>query len=672
LWNKAGVDEQSMDTAATSWNPYFDVAAFLPTDGVGGAPTVALAQNLTNPLDGSADLLLTKDAVNRQGQGFSLDFNLSPANVYDPITIKFKYKTSANFVSGDIGVYIYDVTNSILIQPVSSTVNLSASQVSTFSTLWLPNSTSQSYRLIFHIASTNALAWTANFVNFEISPQVQFQSAAIGPTISVPVVNQQAYALGGTPPVVGSVNLSGTYQRVGNLMHFKGSGSFSVTTVNTPCKFGVVIPDGLTSSNQPGVGSGSFQIAQGALNGNNTGSFLVGMVSGINMIGPITTGNTVNALGGWNLTWDVWLQIDQWTVSVNMATDFTEYASNTCAEGNSLSSLYANPSFFQKGLQGSSIPSIVPASAGATYTTYICQFDRAVQPSDKVFLEVQFSGGNWRNASDVFPYCLNNGTTYGFTISDYPTDTTKRSVAVNFANGGAYPGATFGSAGLPWSSYTNYKWRVRKVSNGNMAETIPTVPPGFVYRQGLNDGSPATMWPQYTWNDVTWEELGCAMRMGTDIGGSSYQSGAPAQITVVIIGGVPSFTVISGGSGYLSGGSGSLSATLTGPCSTQWTGNLTIVNGAVTAVATTVAGAGYTPGGALFFDSWYRKPDTLENHTHTVALVAAQVKVGTDGGTNGPASGPSSGIQALAGNGAARFSPETTGPYFIGRKWRRQ
>lgn len=90
-----------------SWSTYSDTPAVNPTDGIGGTANITFAKNLTNPLSGTFDLRLTKDAANRQGQGFSIPFLVSNIHLGKVLQISFDMEfISGTYSTGDLRVYI--------------------------------------------------------------------------------------------------------------------------------------------------------------------------------------------------------------------------------------------------------------------------------------------------------------------------------------------------------------------------------------------------------------------------------------------------------------------------------------------------------------------------------------------------------------------------------------
>lgn len=161
------------DTSVTTgWATYADAAGAQPVDGTGGSPNVTFSISSTSPLRGLADFNFVKDAANRQGQGVSYDFTIDSADKARVLQISFDYEiVSGTYADGDVTIWVYDVTNGTLIQPAgTSLLNTTVptqKQQCTFQT----NSNSTSYRLIFHVTSTSASAYTIAFDNYSVAPQ---------------------------------------------------------------------------------------------------------------------------------------------------------------------------------------------------------------------------------------------------------------------------------------------------------------------------------------------------------------------------------------------------------------------------------------------------------------------------------------------------------------------
>src|SRR5574343_643488 len=72
---------------------YADAAGVVPVDGISGSPTVTRTLNGTTPIDGLKDLVITKDAANRQGEGVSAAFSIPSGLQSKAIEITFDYHT---------------------------------------------------------------------------------------------------------------------------------------------------------------------------------------------------------------------------------------------------------------------------------------------------------------------------------------------------------------------------------------------------------------------------------------------------------------------------------------------------------------------------------------------------------------------------------------------------
>jgi hypothetical protein len=153
------------------WATYLDTAGISPVDGVGGTANITFTRSTVDPMRGNASFLITKDAFDRQGEGVAFDFEIDRADQPSALKISFDYESSANYADGDIRVYIYDITNTQVIEPISVEVfakERGGKHVAAFQT----NIDSVDYRLIFHIASANALAYTFKIDNIFLGPSI--------------------------------------------------------------------------------------------------------------------------------------------------------------------------------------------------------------------------------------------------------------------------------------------------------------------------------------------------------------------------------------------------------------------------------------------------------------------------------------------------------------------
>ena len=230
------------DTAASIFTAYADAVATRPISGTGGSPTVTTSITTTTPLDGTKAFLLTKTAANSQGQGWSVPFTVDPAYRAKSLKISVDYiVNSGTFVAGGAGVesdviwYIYDVTNSQLIEPSNIKMFSNNSSLSDkFEATFQSSATGSSYRLIAHVQSVSALAYELKVDNITVSPQTYVYGS--------PITDWTSY----TPTFNGSpTTASVTFwsRRVGDSLQIIGS--FQLTSVNASTT-AITMPSGLS------------------------------------------------------------------------------------------------------------------------------------------------------------------------------------------------------------------------------------------------------------------------------------------------------------------------------------------------------------------------------------------------------------------------------------------
>lgn len=169
------IENNSAESGTTDWSTYADAAGESPVDGTGGSANITLTSSSSNPLRDDLSFLITKDAANRQGEGISYDFSIDRADRAKIIEITMDYEVDSSYADDDIRVFIYDVTNTVLI-PVSPFELKASSLNKRFKGYFQTDDTSTSYRLIIHVASTNASAYTLKFDNVRVGPIISNES----------------------------------------------------------------------------------------------------------------------------------------------------------------------------------------------------------------------------------------------------------------------------------------------------------------------------------------------------------------------------------------------------------------------------------------------------------------------------------------------------------------
>lgn len=190
------------ESGLANWKTYADSGA-VPTDCVGGSPTVTLAASKIGPIAPKTSGVITKPASDVQGQGHALSFSLDKAARTKPITITGSYEISSGTYSGgssstdsDLVLYVYDVDGAQIIQPTGYKLNggVIDNTYDIIATFQAPHYTtnSRSFRMCLHHATTSASAFSVRVDSFKIQVPSKSQGAAVGPrTVYTPATAQQ-------------------------------------------------------------------------------------------------------------------------------------------------------------------------------------------------------------------------------------------------------------------------------------------------------------------------------------------------------------------------------------------------------------------------------------------------------------------------------------------------
>lgn len=316
------VTNPTAEANAADYSLYLDAAGAAPVDGTGGSPVgVTFTRTTTTPLRGLGSFELTKDAVNRQGTGVSTDFVIDRADRAKVLQISFDYQLiSGTFNAGipsadsDFTVWIYDKTNGVMIQPTtfkvfSNSTTIPNQFISNFQTA----SNSVDYRLIFHIGTTSAAAWSMMLDTVAVSP-TQYQYNTL-------ITDWQPYTptltgFGGAPTGVQFI-----WRRVGSSIEVIGK---FIPNSPTGVEARASLPPGLVSATSPiltsiqSVGLGSYTVATDSqprvLIEPNVGYFTFGYQSASQPGLSKANGNTVSTSGNTLQFFATAVPIQGWSV----------------------------------------------------------------------------------------------------------------------------------------------------------------------------------------------------------------------------------------------------------------------------------------------------------------------------------------------------------------------
>jgi hypothetical protein len=299
LWEEAGsstgsggtdyISNDDAEANTSGWSCYADAAAATPVDGTGGSPATAIAVSASSPLSGAQSFVITKSTT--QGEGCSYAFTIDSAYKAKTLRISFPYETTS-LVDGSFRVYIYDVTNSRLIDVDTRDIN--ANTFGQFIGSFQTSSDSVSYRLIIHGADT-----TAGSLKFDKGDPVTLgpQTLVKGPVLT----NWQSY----TPTFVGFGTVSPIevqYRRVGDTLEIYGqftSGTTTGVTATMSLPAGLSISTPMTNAQAGGwlVRATSSGTSKGSTVILDTGSPTVVRFSDPGYLGTGTTSGLGAALG---------------------------------------------------------------------------------------------------------------------------------------------------------------------------------------------------------------------------------------------------------------------------------------------------------------------------------------------------------------------------------------
>lgn len=442
------------------WITYADAAATTPVDGTGGTANITFTRSTTTPLRGPAQGLFTKDAANRQGQGVAYAFSIDRADRSKPLGIQFDFEVlSGTYASGDLTVYIYDVTNSVLITP--SSINLAAG-TGTFNASFVSTS-STSYRLILHVASTSAVAYTVGVDNFSVGPFRTLSGFAGSDWFA-------STAPAGNWYVTGPTNVTTNVQesRIGDSVEF----DYSIKTTGTSAAFSEIelkLPYTIDTTKLPARGStgetfiGTGEIYRAGSARRTVTAFIANGAAGTsitirleNDAAADPTAITDSSPVAWNATGNIAqlhlrtirLPVVGWSSNVTMADRAVEEYSSDDGTADVF------------GPNGSPVPNQTIGTAVSRDFT----FQSTRQATDLFVLEV-FDGQGWTPAYTRAPFMEQGTNKYGMQ-GLWVSATVYR---VTFGAGGLVSnGATYGANGADsWASlFSTWRFRVRKVSGG--------------------------------------------------------------------------------------------------------------------------------------------------------------------------------------------------------------
>lgn len=397
--------------SVTPITTYADAAGTRPVDGTGGSPNVTTSISSSSPMFDSNSFTLVKDAVNRQGQGWAIPFTIPAGQQAKVLQIEIPYiVSSGTFVAGtssadsDVIVYLYDVTNSALIEPSSIKLLSNSSTISDkFIANFQTSATGTSYRLIMHVASTSASAYTLKIDDVQVKPS----SYVYG----TPISDWSTW----TPTIVGgggtiSSTLSGKRRRVGDSEQYNIQYSYASGTGSGASNFFIGLPSGIsrdTNKMVPDqlVGTGFYYSTAGGFKNANVRVDATGFYFTKDS-GAFLLGTDVDEAGS-AITVNITMPVTGWSSSIQMSDGY---------DARLVAARYTNAA-------GTSIPTSIGTAPWATKdydTTGSFSSDIFTAPSSGIYevnLSMSTQSQAWAANSYFYAGLAKNGTSVTQTIA---------------------------------------------------------------------------------------------------------------------------------------------------------------------------------------------------------------------------------------------------------------
>ncbi len=330
------VENPDMEAGISEYVSYKDAVQDTPEDGIGGSSTLVLAVDTVGFLRGTQSLKVSKPATDNQGEGWSEDIVIDPQDKNTIMELSFDHSVSANFVLGDnsdIQVFLYDVDNAELI-PLFNGSGLTSSKGYNSS---FQATDSLNYRLILHVATTNALAWDYVWDTVSVGPKTSVESAAMTDWTNEGMVDLYS---GGNPVTKGTTFVD-TFRvkRVGDSAHIFCEISKNVADGSaTPGEYRVKLPSGLNPDyskvDEPVIGTAYFGDSGDGRNGvARLLSDGIAMQYATGTYSTMTTASHGFAENGFQIRFEAIIPIVGWTSNLTVGNGQTFRMSSILANG---------------------------------------------------------------------------------------------------------------------------------------------------------------------------------------------------------------------------------------------------------------------------------------------------------------------------------------------------
>lgn len=248
-WVRAGSSEDSgvknyisqtdslFEGGIGTWFTFDDGSAYV--DGTGGTAsnlTISTTANPAQVLEGTASFSIAKAAADAQYEGTSVQLiDIDRADLGRTLygSLEFDSSQDADYASGDLKIFAYDITNSIILPVLTDDDGIPAGKGKVLFRI-LPSTTTEQIRLSLMVNSSNAAAWEVFVDEVIATPAAQIEAPIVTPWESF------------TPTTSWGSNVTFTARkrRVGDSLEIRLSGA--LTGAPTSATFELTVPDSLS------------------------------------------------------------------------------------------------------------------------------------------------------------------------------------------------------------------------------------------------------------------------------------------------------------------------------------------------------------------------------------------------------------------------------------------
>ena len=342
---------------STGWSTYADAAGTQPVDCTGGTPNSTWAASASSTIHGSNNFLATLNTgATRQGEGVSYAFTVDSGDSPAMMSIRFYYKVAGGtFAAGndadrtsagdsDYTVWVYDVTNGVMIQPstyrlYSNSTTISEPFVANFQTA----SNSTSYRLCIHKGTSTSVSGTNITVRFD-----DFEVSRSNIALNTPISDVTPVTM--TLSNTGNATISAFERRVGDKAEYTAK-----VTMGSSLPTGTIVlnlPSGRTVDSNK-INTSGLANALGTANALAGGGYRDGTVTynsstSVFIISPASTSASWNATipatwsNGEYLTVNFSVPITGWSSSTQVSDGYDGREISFSAEGVTSNAVGAN------------------------------------------------------------------------------------------------------------------------------------------------------------------------------------------------------------------------------------------------------------------------------------------------------------------------------------------